>query len=147
MLPSGVVYPPSLQSVWLVLVHLFVLLVLLLMFRFWARPVPAQFYFHFHWSPLGLGVLVVVRDWPQISHWLEQPLERELVLSLAFQVSALVLHALRLEAYLCLYQVLEEELLGPYPLLPLAHPVLARQASLAYLLLQQVLLLWRHQQP
>jgi len=87
-----------------------------------------------------LGVPVVVRDRPQISHWLEKLLELELVLSLAFQVSALVLHALRLEAYLCLDQVLEE-LLGPYPLLPLARPVLARQASLAYPLLQQVLLL------
>jgi hypothetical protein len=78
----------------------------------------------------------VVRAWPLISHWLEKPQERELVLSLAFQVSALVLHALRLEAYLCLDQVLEEELLGPYPLLPLARPVLARQASLACPLLQ-----------
>ena len=89
----------------------------------------------------------MVRDWPQISHWLEKPPERELVLSLAFQVSALVLHALHLEAYLCLDQVLEEELLGPYPLLPLARPVLARQASLAYPLLQLVLLLSHHQQP
>lgn len=101
----------------------------------------AQFYFHFHWSPLGLGVPVVVRDWPQISHWLVKPPELELVLSLAFLVLALVLHALRLEAYLCLDQVPEEELLGLCPLLPLARPVLARQASLACPLLQQVLLL------
>ena len=34
VLPSEAAYPPSLQLVWLVLGHLFVLLALLLMFRF-----------------------------------------------------------------------------------------------------------------